>query len=47
MNGACDTWGRTEMHTGFCYANLKRTDHFEETGTDERIILKCILDGLD
>jgi hypothetical protein len=32
--------GRREMHTGFWRGHLKETDHLEELGIDERIVLK-------
>ena len=35
------------MHTGFWWGNLKEREHFEETGVDERIILRWILRKLD
>jgi hypothetical protein len=30
------------MHTIFLVENLKRRDHSQDLGGDERIILKCI-----
>jgi len=35
--------GRGEMHTGFCWEDLKERDHLEDLGVDGRIILKWIL----
>jgi hypothetical protein len=35
------TWhilGRTEMHAGFWWGNMKETDHFEDIGKDKKII---------
>jgi len=34
--------GRTELNTGFWWGYLWESGYFEETGEDERIILKCI-----
>jgi hypothetical protein len=33
-------WGRGEMHTGFCWGNLKERTLFEDLGVDTKIILK-------
>jgi hypothetical protein len=40
------TWhilGRTEMHAGFWWGNIKERDHFEDLDTDKKIILKWLL----
>jgi len=34
---------KREMHKGFWWGNLKKTDHLKDLGIDERIILQCIL----
>ena len=48
MGGACSTYGgRREVHAGFWWGNLKEREHFEDTGVDERIILRWILRKLD
>jgi hypothetical protein len=31
-------WGRTQMHTGLEWGNLKERDHLEDEGTDRRIL---------
>jgi hypothetical protein len=35
------------MHTKFWYKSLKKRDHLEDLGIDERIILKCVLKKQD
>jgi hypothetical protein len=35
------------VDTGFYWRNLKESDHLEEPGVDERIILKWILERWD
>jgi len=35
--------GRTEMHAGFWWGNMKERDHIEDLGTDKKIILKWLL----
>jgi len=30
------------VYTGFCWGNLRRRDHSEDLGVDERIILRWI-----
>jgi len=32
--------GKEEVHTGFCWGNLRERDHLEDQGVDERIILR-------
>jgi len=32
--------GKGEMYIGFWWGNLRERDHLEDTGIDERIILK-------
>jgi hypothetical protein len=32
------------MHTGFWWSNLREGDRFEDSGVDDRIILKLILE---
>jgi len=41
MGGACSTHGEgtEEVHRGFCWRNLKESDHFENRGVDGCIIL--------
>jgi hypothetical protein len=34
--------GRGEVHTGFCWGDLREGDHLEDPGVDGRIILKWI-----
>jgi hypothetical protein len=34
--------GREEVHTGFCWGNLRERSDLEDQGVDERIILRCI-----
>jgi hypothetical protein len=31
--------GREEVHTGFCWGNLRERNNLEDHGVDERIIL--------
>lgn len=38
------TWEKTEMNIKPGLEGLKKTDHFEETGINVRIILKWVLD---
>jgi hypothetical protein len=40
MAGMWFALGRREMRTGFWLESLKRRDHSEDLGIDERIILK-------
>ena len=43
MGGACSrVWGMGEVHTGFCWGNLREMDHLEDPGADEKIILRWI-----
>jgi hypothetical protein len=32
-------WFRSDEYTGFRFGNLKKTDHFQDTCVDERVIL--------
>ena len=34
--------GRGEVHTGFCWGNLRERYHLEVPGIDGKIILRCI-----
>ena len=34
--------GRTEVYTGFWWGKLSERDHMEDTGVDEKIILRWI-----
>jgi hypothetical protein len=36
----CHVWETGKMHTGFCWADLRERDNFEELVVDGRIILK-------
>jgi hypothetical protein len=41
MGGACSTYGgKSEVHTGFWWGDLRKGDHLRNTGVDGRIILK-------
>ena len=40
-------WGTGEVHTGFCWRNLRERDHLEDPGLDGRIILKLIFKSWD
>jgi hypothetical protein len=43
MGGACSVYGgRGEMHTGFCWGNLRERDHLEVPVIDGKIILRWI-----
>ena len=35
-------WETRELHIGFWWGNLRKTDHLVNTGVDGRIILKFI-----
>jgi hypothetical protein len=35
-------WGKTEVHTGFGWGDLREGDHLKNPGVDRRIILKWI-----
>jgi hypothetical protein len=39
--------GRGEAYTGFWWRNLRERDHWEDSGVDGRIILKCIFKTWD
>jgi len=34
VGGACGTWGRGEVYTGFWWGNLRERDHLEDPGID-------------
>jgi len=40
--GTCETYGRGEIHTEFCWGNLKKRDSFVDLGIYSRVVLKCI-----
>jgi len=42
MGGVRNTYGegRGEVHTGFCWGNLREIDHSEDPSSDGRIILR-------
>jgi len=40
-------WGRGEERTGFWWANLRERDHWGDSGTDGRIILRYIFKKRD
>jgi len=42
--GTLHIWGRTQMHTGFQWGNLKERDNLEDKGTDRRILKWIIMD---
>ena len=41
--GAWQVQERTEMHTGFCWGNLKERDNLEDPGLNESMICTPIL----
>jgi hypothetical protein len=40
-------WRRSEVHTGFWWGDLRERNHLEDTGIDERIILRWIFKKWD
>jgi hypothetical protein len=42
MGGACSTYGKKEVHTGFWWGDLREGDHLGDPGVDRRIILEWI-----
>jgi hypothetical protein len=42
-----DVWGKTEVHTGFWWGDLREGDHLGDPGIDWRIILKRIFKTWD
>ena len=36
--------GRTDVHTGFWWENLREEDHLEDPGVDGKIIVKWIME---
>jgi hypothetical protein len=47
MGGACSTYGKKEVRTGFWWVDLREGDHFGDLGVDGRIILKWIFKKWD
>jgi len=48
MGSACSTFGEGGgAFTGFWWGNLRDRDHFEDPGTDGKIILRWIIRKLD
>ena len=46
--GACSSYGgRGEVHTGFWWGNLRKRDHLEDPGVEERILLRWIFGEWD
>jgi hypothetical protein len=39
--------GRREVYTGFCWGNLRESNHFEDPGVDGKIILRWIFRKCD
>jgi hypothetical protein len=46
MGRACSMYD-VEVHTGFCWGNLRGREHLEHPGEDERIILRWIFRRLN
>jgi hypothetical protein len=47
MGGACSTYGKREVLTGFWWGDLREGDHFGDPGVEGKIILKWILKKWD
>jgi len=47
MGGACSTYGRGEVHTGWWLGNPRERDHLEDSGLDGTIILRWIFRKCD
>ena len=46
--GGCSSYGgRGEVHTGFWWGNLRKRDHLEDPGVEERILLRWIFGEWD
>jgi hypothetical protein len=46
MGRTCSMYD-VEVHTGFCWGNLRGREHLEDPGEDERIILRWIFGRLN
>jgi hypothetical protein len=46
MDGTCDMDGKDDKYIKFQWGHLNETDHMEDLGRDERIILQRILKNL-
>jgi hypothetical protein len=40
-------WGTGEVHTGFCWEDMRERIHFEDISVDGRIIIKLIIKKWD
>jgi hypothetical protein len=47
MGGACSTYGKRAVHTGFWWEDLREGDHLGDPGVDGKLILKCIFNKWD
>jgi hypothetical protein len=43
MGGACSTYERQEVRTGFWWDDLRERHHLQDQGVDERILLNWIV----
>jgi len=42
IGGECSTYGESKVYIGFWWGKLRESDHLEDPGINERIILRWI-----
>ena len=47
MDGACGMYGTGDMHIGFCWEDLRESDHLEDLGAGGWLMLKWIFKEWD